>query len=133
MYAIIKKGEEMKTILIATAVATLTTAVMAVEKIDIYKYDIISVYKNIPEMMADMEMDGIKMTNDGVNPYKVLDGKVLSCNELGFNGKPTEQSFPDHKYYRYTKALKNDVEAVCTENVYKGGTVNFSVLIDGND
>ncbi|BAF72959.1 hypothetical protein [Sulfurovum sp. NBC37-1] len=123
----------MKKILITTAVATLTTAMMAAEKIDIYKYDIISVYKNVPEMMADLELDGIKMTNDGVNPYKVLKGKVLSCKELGFKGKPVEQSFPDLVSYGYTKKLKNDVEAVCTEIIYKGGTVNFSVLIDGND
>ncbi|HFU77691.1 MAG TPA: hypothetical protein ENK68_04225 [Epsilonproteobacteria bacterium] len=123
----------MKKTIIATVLVTFVTSTMAAEKIDIYEYDMITVYKNIPEMMADMEMDGIKMTNDGVNPYKVLDGKVLSCKELGFTGKPTEQSFPDHKYYRYTKALKNDVEAVCTENIYKGGTVNFSVLVDGND
>jgi len=48
-------------------------------------------------------MDGIKMTNDGVNPYKILEGTVLSCKELGFDKKPDKQVFPDHVYYFYTK------------------------------
>ena len=123
----------MKKLLIATAVAALLTSAMATEKIDIYKYDRIEIYKNISSMIADIEMDGIKMTNDGVNPYKVLKGKVLSCRKLGFDKKPDKQVFPDHVMYSYKKQLKNDVEATCTENIYKNGSVNFSVLIDGSD
>ncbi|BAF72952.1 hypothetical protein [Sulfurovum sp. NBC37-1] len=123
----------MKKILMTTAIATLTTVTMAAEKIDIYKYDMITIYKNVPSTIAKMEMSSIKMTNDGVNPYKVLKGKVLSCKKLGFDGKEEKQDFPDHLLYHYTKHLKNDVEASCDENVYKGGTVNFSVLVDGND
>ena len=122
----------MKILLIATTVL-LTTAAMATEKIDIYKYDRIEIYKNISSTIAEIEIDGIKMTNDGVNPYKILEGTVLSCKELGFDKKPDKQVFPDHVYYLYTKQLKNDVEATCMENIYKNGSMSFAVLIDGSD
>ena len=122
----------MKKIIIATLMATLATTAMATEKIDIYKYDMITIYKNMPKSIAGMEKSGIKMTNEGTNPYKILDDKVLSCKALGFS-HPTKQGFGDHMMYHYTKQLKNDVEATCDENIYKGGTVSFSLLVDGND
>jgi len=123
----------MKKLLVVTAMTTLLTSAMATEKIDIYKYDMITVYKNISSTIAKIELDGIKMSNDGINPYKVLQGTVLSCKKLGYLKRPTKQLFPDHVLYHYTKQLKNDVEATCDENIYKNGSMNFSVLIDGND
>ena len=122
----------MKKIIIATSMVTLATTAMATEKIDIYEYDMITIYKNMPKTIAGLEKSAIKMINEGVNPYKILDGKVLSCKTLGFS-KPTKQDFGDHVGYHYTKQLKNDVEAICDENIYKGGTVSFSLLVDGND
>jgi len=119
-----------RVVVLIVAFATLATAS---EKIDIYKYDLIEIYKNLPSFIADLELDNIKMTNEGVNPYKVLKGKALNCKKLGFNKKPTKQVFPDSIYYRYTKELKNNVEATCTESIYKNGSINFSVLIDGSD
>jgi len=29
--------------------------------------------------------------------------------------------------------VKNDVEAFCNKDIYKSGTENFTILIDGND
>ena len=120
----------MKKLAIILAVAT---SVIASQKIDIYKYDIIDIYKNLPTFIADLELDNIKMSNKGINPYKILKGKALSCKKLGFDKKPTKQVFPDHIYYRYTKELKNSVVATCTESIYRNGSINFSVLIDGNN
>jgi len=123
----------MKKTIIATALAVLVTSSMAEEKIDINQYDMISVFKNAPASVEQGEKSGAKFTNDGVNPYKIID-KALSCKELGFT-KYTKKDFSDFGYvrYHYTKMVKNDVEAFCNEDIYKGGTKNFSILIDGND
>ncbi|WP_294955321.1 hypothetical protein [Sulfurovum sp.] len=119
-----------------TAVMSLTmvvtTAAYTAEKIDIDKYDMISIYKNTPSFVTKMEKKNAKFANEGSNPYKIMEKAALTCKSLGFV-KHTKQDFGDHVLYHYTKMVKNDVEAVCDENIYKGGTENFAVLVDGND
>lgn len=122
-----------KRVTVAMVVALLSTSMMfAEEKIDIDKYDMITIYKNTPSIVADMEKESAKFINKGVNPYKIIENPTFSCEDLGFS-KPTTKDFGDYVRKHYSKVVKNDVEAQCDEQVYKGGTVNFAILVDGND
>ncbi|SFV50570.1 hypothetical protein MNB_SM-7-1125 [hydrothermal vent metagenome] len=126
-----------KKVLTMVAVVPFLTACMAGKtptpvKIDINKYDMISIYKNAPDSVEEGEKSGAKFINEGTNPYKILDDTALSCKELGFS-KFTKENFDDFVRYHYTKMVKNDVEATCDENIYKNGSNNFSILVDGND
>ena len=117
-------------------IAGLGSGLHAGEKIDIDKYDIINIIRNAPDFIIKIELDNNKMTNEGINPYKILETFDFNCKSLGFtkNGKGyREEKFPDHQYYYYTKKLKNGVEAVCEESIFKGGAKSMAILVDGND
>jgi len=101
----------------------------ATQKIDINVYDFITIYKNTPDFIAKMVKQNVKFGKEGT---KIVDNVTYSCKDLGFTTS-NEQKFHDHVSYHYTKQVKNNVEAVCDENIFKGGTHNFAILIDGND
>ena len=124
---------EKRRVTVTMAIAVLSTSmVFAAEKIDINKYDMITIYKNAPSFVAKMEKKGAKFANEGTNPYKIMENTTFSCKDLGFS-KHTKKDWGEYVQKSYTKMVKNDVEAICDEKVYKGGTENFAVLVDGND
>ena len=99
------------------------------QKIDINVYNFITIYKNTPDFIAQIVKQNVKLSKEGT---KIVNNVTYSCKDLGFT-TANEQKFHDHMSYHYTKQVKNNVVAVCDENIFKGGTHNFAVLIDGND
>jgi hypothetical protein len=136
----------MKTLnLLVTAVVSVavmgTANVLAEQKIDIVKYDIVNIYRNVSDKaMKRFIKDEVFQYGD--SPYKVLKEVKFGCTDLGFSASDpdyAETSFPDHLNRHYEKVQNEELTSTCDESDFKNakydisGSHSFAMLIDGSD
>ena len=135
---------KMRTFFITTALLSASlgsVATAADPKIDLVKYDIVNIYKNISDetMKSRIHDDDFQL---GDNPHKILKDINFSCESLGFSKSDPgfkKQDYPDHSERFYTKKQEGHEDSVCNESIYKKsgfnsfGTNAFAYIVDGND